>query len=279
MFPVAWLGILSALASALAWGGGDFSGGLAARRSSSFQVLTISASSGVVLLLACMLVWREPLPPLSTLVWAALAGGSGAMGIAALYRALSLGNAATVAPTAAVVGAVLPVAFGLFTEGWPGNARLAGFLLAPIGIGLVSGASVDTPRRGFLLAWLAGMGFAGFFILLAQVEAGSVFAPLVVARCVSLVTAVALVSGRGLSLPSLTSNPAAMLAGVLDTGGNVFYVLAMQFTRLDVAVVLSAMYPAITIVLAWVILKERVSRGQWLGAGVCLLATGLVLQA
>ncbi len=277
MFPTDWIGILSALAAAAVWGGGDFSGGRAACRSGPFHVLVLSALSGMVLLLACMLVWREPAPLPNTVLWAALAGGAGAIGIAALYRALSSGSAAAVAPTAAVVGAALPVVFGVFTEGVPGTARLAGFMLALVGIGLVSRTSAAKgPGQGLGLAWLAGAGFAGFFIFLAQVEQGSVFAPLVVSRCVSLGVAILLLWGRGLPLPSLTSNPIALLAGLLDAGGNIFYLWARQLTRLDVAVALSAMYPAVTILLARAVLKEKVSRGQWWGAAVCLFAIGLI---
>ncbi len=277
MFSTDWLGILAALTAALVWGGGDFSGGLATRQNGPFHVLVLSALSGIVLLAACMVVWREPFPSLANILWAALAGGSGAMGIAALYRALSLGNTATIAPTAAVVGAALPVIFGMFTEGMPGITRLAGLGLALAGIWLVSRATNPRQSRpSFGLAWLAGIGFAGFFILLSQVERGTLFGPLLVARCVSLGVALLWLWLRRMPPPSLHSNPIALLAGLLDTGGNVFYLLAKQFTRLDVAVALSAMYPAATIVLARIILQEKGSRRQWLGAVVCLVAIGLI---
>jgi drug/metabolite transporter (DMT)-like permease len=280
MFSTSWLGILFALTSAFVWGGGDFSGGVASRRSSQFQVLALSTLSGIVPLLACVALWNESFPLPSGVFSAAMAGVSGAIGVAALYRALSLGNAASVAPIAAVVGAALPVLFGMLTEGLPGAARLAGFALAFLGIGLVSQSSTTDRkvlRQGILLAVLAGVGFGGFFILIAQAEPCRVFVPLVVARLVSFSVALLMLLIRRVPLPSLNSNPIALLAGLLDAGGNVFYLLAKQFARLDVVVMLSSLYPAITVLLACIVLKQAVSRAQWIGVALCLIAVALIV--
>jgi drug/metabolite transporter (DMT)-like permease len=183
-----------------------------------------------------------------------------------------------VAPTAAVITAALPVAFTLLTEGRPRLAQLAGFLVALAGIWLVAAgsASIDFSRAGFRLALLAGAGFGGFLILIAQVPPGPVFTPLVIMRGVMLVAALGLLLARRATVPSLTSNPAALLAGMMDAGGNVCYVLAKAYTRLDVAAVLSSLYPVTTVLLAHVIMKEQVSRLQWLGMGICLLAVVLI---
>jgi drug/metabolite transporter (DMT)-like permease len=81
---------------------------------------------------------------------------------------------------------------------------------------------------------------------------------------------------RRMPLPSLNSNPIALLAGLLDAGGNVFYLLAKQFARLDVVVMLSSLYPAITVLLAWIVLKQAVSRAQWIGVALCLMAVALI---
>jgi drug/metabolite transporter (DMT)-like permease len=277
--PANLLGILSALASAFVWGSADFSGGFASRKNNPFQVLVLSSLSGIVVLLVLAALWRETFPSLRSVLWAMLAGILGALGLAAFYRGLSLGYTAIVAPTGGVIGAALPVGFSILTEGTPGAARLAGFALAFLGIWLVSqtkdeGNSVS--RRGFLLACLAGAAFGGFFIVLGQVEPGYVFTPLVAARSMSFVTALFLVWLNQLPLPSLTSNPIAWLAGMLDAGGNIFYLLARQFTRLDIAAVLASLYPAITVLLALVILKEKVTRRQWGGIGVCLAAIAFI---
>jgi len=280
MVPTSLLGALFALTSALVWGSGDFSGGVATRRASQFQVLALSAVSGILVLIACAFMWGEALPPVGSLLWAAAAGASGAVGVAALYYALSRGNTASVAPTAAVVGAISPMLFSLITEGSPGWTRGAGFLIALAGIWLVSRAPDPGDkvfRQGMALAVLAGTGFGGFFILITRISPGQVFLPLVVARLGTLGVALVMIFSLRLSLPAPAANPVALLAGVLDAGGNVFYLLAKQFARLDVVTVLSSLYPAANMLLAYLIFKEKVSRSQWIGGGLCILAVWMIL--
>ena len=277
--PSNLLGIIFALTSAAVWGGGDFSGGLAARKSNQYQVLMLAASTGVVLLLVCALVWDEGLPSPISALWSAMAGAAGALGVASLYRALSLGHTASVAPTSAIICAAMPVLFGSITAGLPKTTQLAGFGLAFSGIWLISRppeTEKSTFREGMVLAFLSGIGFGGFFIFIAQVEKGSVFGPILIARVVTLVIAVLMLRLKRIPLPALTSNPIAILAGALDTVGNVFYLLATQHTRLDVAAMLGALYPAGTVILAATILKEKISIAQWSGAGLCLVAIGLI---
>lgn len=272
-------GILFALTSALVWGGGDFTGGFASRRSHPLQVLALSALSGILVLVPGALLLGEALPALPSILWALAAGAVGTIGVASLYRALAVENAAGVAPVAAVVGAALPVGFGMLTQGLPGAFKLAGFALALLGIGLVSRAPAGgggTSRRGLGLALLAGLGFAGFFILIARVQPGLVFMPLIFSRSMTFLTALLFLCFSRVALPSLKSNPPALLAGVLDAGGNIFFLLARQYTRLDAAVVLSSLYPAVTVLLAVLLLKQKTGRGQWLGVLVCLLAIGLI---
>jgi drug/metabolite transporter (DMT)-like permease len=208
-----------------------------------------------------------------------MAGAAGALGMAALYKALSMGNTASVAPTSAITCAALPVIFGMITAGLPKVTQLAGFALAFLGIYLVSrspSAGEKAFREGMALAFLSGIGFGGFFIFIAQVDKGQVFSPILVARTVTLCIALLMLRLRRIPVPTLTSNPTAILAGVLDTSGNIFYLLATKFTRLDVVAVLSSLYPAGTVILATMILKEKVSLAQWTGASLCLLAVVLI---
>jgi drug/metabolite transporter (DMT)-like permease len=128
-----------------------------------------------------------------------------------------------------------------------------------------------------VLAFLSGIGFGGFFIFIALVEKGQIFVPVLVARTVTMGIALFMLRVNHLPTPGLTSNPLAILAGVLDTGGNIFYLLATQFTRLDIAALLSSFYPAGTVILASIILKEKVSATQWAGMIVCLLALTLIM--
>ena len=230
------------------------------------------------MLVVCGVVRREALPPASSLAWAAAAGVAGAGGIAALYRGLAIGSAAIVAPTAAVITAALPVIFNALTAGLPHPAQLAGFLAAAAGIWLVArtGGASPASNHGLRLAIVSGIGFGGFLILIAQVHSEFVFLPLAMTRTMTLVAALALLLVRGVAVPALTANPVALVAGVLDAGGNVLFLFARQHTRLDIAAVLSSFYPVATVVLARVILHERVSATQWLGAAVCLVAVALI---
>lgn len=273
------LGVFLALASAFVWGSGDFSGGLATRRANPFYVLAVSTLVGVVLLVLLALVRGEPFPSTASALWAGSAGLAGALGIACLYRALAQGQAAAVAPIAAVISVALPVLYGALSEGWPGAQRLLGFGLAAGGIWLVSkstGATDTAARQALILALLAGVGFGLFFILIARVEAGLVFTPLIVARSASLGVALVLLLVNRVALPVTRGSPMAVLAGLLDTGGNVLYLFARQYMRVDDAAVLASLYPVSTVLLAWLLLRQKVAGAQWLGAALCLAAVVLI---
>ena len=273
------LGILYALTSAAVWGTGDFSGGMATRVQNQFQVVFLTAIPGIALLAVMAIVMGESLPSATDIRWALSAGAAGALGIAALYKGLSRGNAATVAPTAAVIGAGLPVLFSCCYIGMPGMTQILGFIVAIFGIWFVSRSKGHLDRaktQGLVLAVLAGVGFGAFFTLIAQVEQGLVFSPLVFAKTVALVLALGILLLRRDRVPSLSSNPIALVAGIFDAGGNVFFMLAKQYTRLDVAAVLSSMYPSITVILACLILREKVSLSQWSGVVLCVIAVALI---
>jgi drug/metabolite transporter (DMT)-like permease len=273
------MGIFFAVASAISWGSGDFSGGQATRKSHQYQVLMLAAFSGMIFLAISAIIRGEGLPTGRTIFWAGLAGLAGALGMAALYRALSMGNTASVAPTSALTCAALPVIFGLITEGLPQPVQLSGFGVAFLGIWLVSrsaNAREKIFREGMTLAFLSGIGFGGFFIFIAMVEKDQVFIPVLIARCATLIVALIMLRTKRLAFPGLGSNPRALLAGVLDTGGNVFYLLATQFTRLDIAALLSSFYPAMTVILAGAVLKEKITFTQWTGMILCLVALSLM---
>lgn len=298
--PHNFLGLFFALTSALVWGSGDFSGGFATRKSNPYHVLALSTFSGIGLLGICALIWQETFPAWKSVGWAILAGVWGMIGLAALYSALSKDDAARVAPVSAVIGAAIPVGFSALTLGLPAPLKLVGFALAFVGIWLVSQGNSQRwgglegrsflafvraqvhptwralSRPGFLLACLAGVGFGGYFILIAQVEAGKVFTPLVIARTTAFLISMGIVRFYGLPFPKLNASPIGLLAGVLDAGGNIFYLLAQQYARLDVVVVLTSLFPATTVLLSALLLKEKVSRGQWVGVAGCLLAIGLI---
>ena len=282
-------GILLALTAAAVWGAGDFSGGFASRRLHHYQALFIVSLVGLPFMLLLAWIGGESLPGVFGMVIAALAGACGAIGLAALYRGLTLGNTALVAPVAGVIGALIPALVGMLLQGFPGALQLSGFGLAGLGIWSVSanGAPVEAGSHsvvgakganiaGFGYALLAGLGFGGFLTLIARVPDEAIFAPLVVSKLGALLTASILLWRARLPVPRLDASPVALLAGVLDTGGNLFYLLATRYARLDTAAVLSSLYPAGTVLLAAVLLRERISARQWLGVAACIGAIALI---
>lgn len=272
-------GVILALAAAAMWGGADFAGGLASRRTNHLAVLALSRLSGLVLLGAMAMVMRESLPPLRSAGWAAAAGLSGALGIAALYKGLAIERAALVVPTAGVIGAAIPVLFEAAVHGVLPLWQQAGLIIALLGIWLVSqghGRSGRGSSQGLLLGGVAGVGFGGFFILLGQVGPGAVFAPLAIAGCAGLVGAWLALVFSGTALPAPMGDPVALLAGVLDATGVVLFLIALRWIRLDIAAVLASLYPAITVLLFRALMQELVARRQWLGLGVCVMAIALI---
>ncbi len=272
-------GIVVALASSVVWGGADFAGGQASRQHGSLQVLVLSRVSGFVLLVALALILRDPLPPLASAGWAAAGGLAGALGLGALYRGLAIGRSALVIPITGVIGAAIPVLFAVIVAGVLPVIQQTGLAMALVGIWLVSrghDGSESGSSRGLPFAILAGIGFGGFFILLGQVETAAVLTPLAIAIGAGSLMAVVALAIAQLRLPAPTRSPGAIVAGVLDVTGAVFYLLAIRWIRLDIAAVLGSLYPAVTVVLFRVLAKEHVSRVQWVGLAICIAAIGLI---
>ena len=267
------------VAAACTWGAGDFSGGAASRRGRLLAVVLSSEVVGVCLLVVLVLASAEPLPPPGLLLWAAVAGVAGTFGLVALYRAMAVGRMGVAAPVTAVVTAGVPVVAGAFLEGITGGRQLLGFGLALVSVWLVTrtGDGVPVRLRDLGFPFLAGIGFGVFLILIDRVSETATFWPLLASRSASVaVLLVAIAAVRSKVLPARGQLPLAALAGVLDTVGNLFYALSARFGRMDTAAVLSSLGPATTVLLARLVLKESVSRRQWLGVLVALVAVGLI---
>jgi drug/metabolite transporter (DMT)-like permease len=188
---------------------------------------------------------------------------------------------AVVAPISAVLSAGLPVAWGALSEGLPPAARLAGFALALLGIWLVAraggGGQPETGRTGLGLALLAGVCFGGFLVFMHLGARGGTFWPLAAARATALALSLGAALARGRAWrPGVGALPLVLLSGALDAGGNALFVLASQAGRLDVAAVLSSMYPASTVLLAAALLGERVRWAQAMGLAAALGAIALI---
>jgi drug/metabolite transporter (DMT)-like permease len=270
--------VIFGLAASLCWGSGDFNGGLASRRSSASSVVIAAYAVGFVLLVGLALIWREPFPSPLNIMWGGLAGLAGVIGLISFYSALSIGRMGIAAPVSAVLTASLPVLFSTFTVGLPSLLQLAGFVLALLAIGLISRPERSKGRpEGMGLALLAGCGFGCFFILISRVSHDATFWPLAVARFTSVLflLLVTLIRQQQV-LPRTTAVPLILLAGVLDAIGNTFFVLAAHTGRLDIAAILSSLYPAATVLLAAIVLRERVTRIQGIGILLALVAVPLI---
>lgn len=266
------------LAAAAFWGAADFAGGMAAKRANIFRVVALAHATGFLLMLLLALLTREQIPPREDLLWGVTAGLFGAVGIAALYKALAIGRMGIVAPIASVVTGVLPVLVGMRTEGLPGRLQILGFALALISIWMIArpNGEIDS-HRGVGLALLAGIGFGLFLIAGKQAGHHGVFWPMVAARSASTLLMLLIVGFlRRDERPLSGALLVIILSGVGDSLGNALFVAATRHGRLDVAAVLSSLYPASTVILARVLLKERISPLQNLGIVGALLSVALI---
>ena len=276
---------LLALASAAVYGAADFLGGLASRRASTIAVVSLSQLAGLVLLGLMLPLLPEAQPSTRDLAWGAAAGLAGGGGVALLYRALAVGRMALVAPTTAVCAVAIPVLAAIALGERPAMRVAAGIGLALVAIVLVSSSNSQLPtpnsqRSGLGLALASGVMIGLFFLTLARTSGEAGMWPLVSARGVSIVLfgAIAMATRRG-----LTMAPAAAWisvgGGALDMLANALYLLATRSGPLSVVVTLSSLYPASTVLLARVVLGERLNAAQGAGIACALAAVVLIVSA
>ncbi|HVO80963.1 MAG TPA: DMT family transporter [Terriglobales bacterium] len=266
------------LAATLCWGTSDFLGGYASRRSDAFVVTLLAHASGFGLMAVLAVANHAPFPAHASEIWALVAGALGGTGLALFYRALSSGRMGLTAPVAAVLGAAIPTVFGIFLEGVPGAVAIAGFLLAGLGIWLISRPE-DTAGRpeGLGLAVLAGLGFAGFYICIHRVGDSSALWSAAHSRFGSLVMVAAMVLLRRKASPLRRRDALlGLIAGCLDSTGTLLFIRADQTGRLDSAVVLTSLYPAVTVLLARWLLREHFTRWKAVGILAALAAVPLI---
>jgi drug/metabolite transporter (DMT)-like permease len=275
------LAVVLALASALVYGAADFCGGLATRRAAAFAVVGLSQATGLVaLLLVLTVLGGEPTP--ADLAWGGAAGLAGSAGLVLFYRALAGGVMSVVAPVTALTAAALPVLVGLALGERLAPWAAAGIALALVAVVLVAAEgglpSLHAAKTaGLLPALAAGVGFGVFFVLLDRTSPESTLWPLVAARSVSVVLVVllALVSRASLRVPGRTSL-LVVLAGVLDMGANAMFLVATQQGQLAITGVLASLYPVSTVVLAQLVLRERLVRVQLAGLAAAAVAVVLI---
>ena len=220
----------------------------------------------------------ERVPSPTTLVLAALAGVFAVAGILGLYTGLSVGRMGVVAPVTGVLAAVLPVVVGIVSQGWPGAEVAIGIGLALVAVVLVSASTDDSGRRsGFEYGLLGGIGLGFFNVAVGAFPEHLVAWPLVVIKVFSLIPIVLIVvlGRRDWRIPAAIV-PIVLLGALSDLAGNGFYILATQAGRRDVAAMLSSLYPVTTVVLAVILLHERVTRSHLVGIVTAGIAVALI---
>jgi drug/metabolite transporter (DMT)-like permease len=282
---------LLAIGSAVLYGAADFTGGLTTRRAGTVPVVLVSQASGLVLL-ALMLPLLPPASPTRPdLLWGAAAGLTGGIGVALLYRALAIGTMAVVAPTTAVCAVAIPVVVSVLLGERPVPLAVAGIALGIVSIVLVSrqhtaaeaeGHNPGTARRlpaGVGTALASGVAIGFFFLSLAQTRSAAGMWPIVVARLVSvtLFGTLAIAGRHSVRMPATLAG-LVILAGAIDMLANALYLLAAWQGPLSIVVTLSSLYPASTVLLARVVLGERLNSWQITGVGCALAAIVLIVS-
>lgn len=286
--PVAALG----LSTAAVWGAADFSGGLAAKRAAPAFVVTVAHGFSLILLSLGALLFHTAVFGYG--LDGLLSGIFCGVGLIALYSALSRGSMGLSAAVSGVLTAVVPVLYSWFREGRETPPRLAGFAIAVLAIWLIAYTPEQRtdrqppPRpRGLGLAVVAGLCFGAMLVFMHLAAAHgalpALFAMRITSTSVAALFGVAAWFSRKRTRSAVGAFPAgkmlllAMLAGVLDTSGNLLYLLASGVSRLDIPAVLSSLYPAATIVLAAWLLRERATRSQGVGMVLALAAVVLIV--
>jgi drug/metabolite transporter (DMT)-like permease len=276
------LTILYSLAAAASWGVGDFGGGLASRRNHVYTVILTGQGIGVVLIIALILVRGETIPSGEALIWGGIAGLFSAFGLITMYRSLARLPMGVVTPIIAVEMTAFPVVFAALVEGAPTSLQMGGFGLALVAVALISrsggGAGGSLTLAQLREPLVSGVLFGGFLIALDRASSDSaVFIPLLAARAVSMSILFFLAWRAGVPrFPTRARLPLIALTGVMDVFGNTFYMLATQVGRLDIAAVISSLYPAVTVTLARLVLAERLHRWQFVGVAAALTAIVLI---
>lgn len=278
------------LLSAGAWGGSDFLGGVGARRAPALLVVASGQILTMIVLLGLCLGLRVPVPGRMYMTCALAGGFEGAVSLALFYRALAQGAMGLTAALTGLLTALVPVVFALFHDGLPGRAACAGLMAGLFSIWLItrspatSGKAISetgaggtgTPTAALLLGALAGAGFGVQMILFKISSAGGVLWTMTLGRVAGVTALLLVLAAMRPGGSGWRFFPIGILAGVLDTAGNGFYIWAASFGRLEAAAIISSLYPGITIVLAALVLREWPTRRQVAGIALALVAVALL---
>jgi drug/metabolite transporter (DMT)-like permease len=264
------------------WGASDFAGGFGSRRANAFVLTAFSHLCAFVLMLAIAFAEHGVFPNRASIFWAVAAGVIGGFSIAIFYRALASGHMGLAAPIGALLGAAIPTLVDIALEGAPSRWSVLGFALAILAIWLIArpeapGESDESGHpKGVAAAALAGVGFAGFYLCIHQAT-GSPTWVAAISRIGSLAaTSIAVLATRAPLQLNRSATTFGALAGCLDIIGVALFILASQHGRLDEAVVITSLYPAVTVLLARIVLKEHFNRWKVVGLLAALAAVPLI---
>ena len=274
------LSLLLALASSFAYGSADFLGGVAARGAHVLRVVAIAAPASLLVELLLWPIFGAQFDQ-GAVAWGAASGVASAAAFALLYRTLAIGPMSVLSPVTAIVSAALPVGVGLIGGEQLSGLAIGGIALALVAVVVISGGPDERgerpSRHALLLAFGAGAAIALQLVCLDQTPGDSGIAPLIVGRAVSsatvLAAVVALHARLGDRRPSV---PAAAGAGALDSLANLSFLLAVREGELAVVAVITALYPAATVLLARALLAERIGATQLAGLGLAAVAVSLL---
>ncbi|MDQ3156278.1 MAG: DMT family transporter [Actinomycetota bacterium] len=272
------MAIVFALISAFAYGISDFLGGLFAKRVSAWQVAVVGQSSSAFFaLIAGLFIGGDPTR--SDWVWAGIAGLGGGFGAAFLYRGLARGRMSVVAPISAIGSALVPVAIGLILGDRPSTLVFLGVLFAFPAIYLISQVVETAPagNGGILDGVLAGLGFGIMFAMLGQVGSESGLLPLALTQ-VGAVLGVIITAAilRAAWVPRDPAAYRALMMGPLGIAATGAFLYATHHGLLSVVSVIASLYPAGTVVLASVVLREKIHLNQAIGLMLAMAAVALV---
>lgn len=268
-----------ALAASVSWGIGDFLGGLSSRRAATVTVLALSLSAGFVAVTLGVAVAGSSPPGWTQALAAVGAGAAGLAGLAALYQGMAVGAMGVVAPISGAA-AVIPFAVGLAQGDRPSGMQVAGVCAALAGIALVSrepGERKALHATGAGLALVAALGFGLYFVLMdAAAEGGAGWAVLIARGTATLLAFAAVAATRASLAVPVRLVPALVCTGIFDVVANLFFGLATSRGLVSIVSVLASLYPVVTIVLARMVLGERLAIGQRVGAGTALAGAALI---
>jgi len=273
------LAIALALGAAVSYGIGDFLGGLSSRRAHVLTVLALSQLVGAAAVAVWVALAREPFLDSTAALAAMAAGLCGAVGLAALYRGMAIGAMGVVAPISSIAAAI-PFGVGIAQGERPSTLQVLGAVVALGGLAMVSRSPAGRSggvAAGVGLALLAALGFGLYFVFLDIAAHDSVPWAVLTARLTSSALAVAVVLTIGIAiLPTRRLMPAVIAVGLCDTAANVLFALATTRGLVSVVSVLTSLYPAITVALAAVVLRERLAGAQLTGAAAVLAGAALI---